>query len=279
MLSSYWFAGRYALGSDDQYLYFPAYFPETGMEPYRLPLEEAAPLGEVVGRQVFYNNSAFDGRDAAANAADDGAIATDKSALLPGQATTAANVTNAFGGINGVMIDLSGGLPMTALAGIAASLGLEVGAGAAAGWAAAPGPTQIGIRPGAGVGGSDRITLTWPDGAIRNAWLRVTVHASPASGLARDDVFSFANLIGDADGNLRVNALDLAAVKRALNSTAPVTSATDITRDGRVNALDLAAVKQNLSRSLQPVAWPAAAVGADGAPALLDSITRSVLGR
>ena len=38
---------------------------------------------EVVARHVFYNNSAFDSRSAAASAADDNAIATDKAALLP----------------------------------------------------------------------------------------------------------------------------------------------------------------------------------------------------
>src|SRR5688500_15938575 len=39
--------------------------------------------GGVVGRYVFYNASAFDGRSAAADAGDDLAIAADKSALRP----------------------------------------------------------------------------------------------------------------------------------------------------------------------------------------------------
>lgn len=37
----------------------------------------------VVDRKLFYNNSSFDGNNAAANASDDAAIAIDKSALLP----------------------------------------------------------------------------------------------------------------------------------------------------------------------------------------------------
>jgi len=41
---------------------------------------------DVAARRVFYNRSTFDGNDPAANEADDGAIAADKTALLPGAA-------------------------------------------------------------------------------------------------------------------------------------------------------------------------------------------------
>lgn len=59
----------------------------------------------VVGRHVFYNNSAFDHNNPAANADDDRAVAPDKRALLPGQTATFANYTSYSGGINGLMID------------------------------------------------------------------------------------------------------------------------------------------------------------------------------
>ena len=62
----------------------------------------------VVGRNIFYNRSGFDGNNAAANAADDAAIATDKSALLPGAAATLANYTSYTRGINGIMVDVAG---------------------------------------------------------------------------------------------------------------------------------------------------------------------------
>ncbi|MDY7010415.1 MAG: hypothetical protein SVV80_06635 [Planctomycetota bacterium] len=68
---------------------------------------ESETKATVVGRHVFYNNSAFDGNNAAANADDDGAIATDKTALLPGQTATFANYTSFSRGINGVMVDIS----------------------------------------------------------------------------------------------------------------------------------------------------------------------------
>ena len=61
----------------------------------------------VTGRNVFYNHSAFDGNNPAANAQDDAAIATNKQALRPGQTATLANVTSYSRGINGVMIDMT----------------------------------------------------------------------------------------------------------------------------------------------------------------------------
>ncbi len=62
----------------------------------------------VVGENIFYNDSSFDGNNPAANAADDAAIATDKAALLPGQTATFANLTNYAYGINGIMVDIAG---------------------------------------------------------------------------------------------------------------------------------------------------------------------------
>ena len=38
----------------------------------------------VVGRHIFYNESGFDGNNAASNVADDGAIATHTSVILQG---------------------------------------------------------------------------------------------------------------------------------------------------------------------------------------------------
>lgn len=63
---------------------------------------------QVVGRDVFYNNSYFDGRNPAADTSDDNAIATDKQALLPGQTASFTNYTSYSKGINGVMVDIAG---------------------------------------------------------------------------------------------------------------------------------------------------------------------------
>jgi hypothetical protein len=90
------------------------------------------------------------------------------------------------------------------------------------------------------------------------------------------DVFSFGNLVGDTGDsltNLRVNALDLGALKRALNTNATLASTVDLNRDGRINALDLAIVKRNLNKTFPLLSAPAPAAPvqiafAPGAPGL-----------
>ncbi len=145
--------------------------------------------GTVVGRYVFYNNSSFDGNDPAANADDDAAIATDKTALLAGQAT-AANYTSYLFGLNGVMVDIDGAPgPLGA-----ADFDFMMGPGSY--WIAAPTPT-VSVRPGAGAGGSDRVTIVFPDWLTLNQWIKVTVKATVATGLAAADVFYFGNTPGD----------------------------------------------------------------------------------
>ena len=227
--------------------------PSRAIQPVPVP-------PRVLGRYAFYNDSAFDGGNAGADARDDAAIATDKRPLLPGQTATFGNVTSYTRGINGIMLDVSG-LPLATAALPASSFVVQVAGGAgAATWAPGPAPSGVAIRRGQGTGGSDRITLTWPEGAIRNAWVRITVPTTAQTALAAPDVFAFGNLVGDAGNRAtagalaRVDALDLVAVRRNLFSTASVTSPYDFDRDGRVTALDLAAARANLSRSLPATA-------------------------
>lgn len=162
------------------------------------------------------------------------------------------------------MIDVSGGLPQTALAGIAAGVGLHAAPGGdPATWPDAPRPSLVGIRPGAGVNGSDRITLVWPDGAIRNTWLRVTLRALPQSGLAADDVFTFGNLVGEtggAPGAPAVGAADVIATRSHRTARgAGRENRYDHNRDGAVNVLDHALTLANLGRSLAQLPPTAAA--------------------
>jgi hypothetical protein len=182
-------------------------------------------------------------------------VAADTQALLPGQNPTYTNVTNYSPGINGIMIDVLG-LPASARQ-TPADFGLSVGTlGDPAGGGAAPAPSSVTVRRGAGANGSDRVTLVWPDGAIKNTWLRVVVLPTLQTGLAAADVFYFGNLIsdtGDSDTSFRVNALGLGRVKQQLNRASDITGRFDFNRDGRVNALDLGLVKANLNKALSPI--------------------------
>ena len=221
----------------------PATFPDVtsitlaGHRAAFLLKSAPTPTGTVVGRYMFYNNSAFDGNDANANAADDGAIATNKSALLPGHTATAANYTSYGRGINGIMVDISGltGTPT------AADFSFKVGNnGTPSGWATAPAPTSVTVRAGAGVGGSSRVTILWADGAIAGKWLQVTT-----LGTASQDVFYFGNAIGDtcnSTGDAQVTPADVTAIRNNAHtmalSPAAITDAWDINRDKKVSPTD-----------------------------------------
>ena len=171
----------------------------------------------VSGRQIFYNNSAFDKNNAAANADDDAAIATDKQVLLPGGTATFANYTSYSRGLNGLMIDVQN-LPATPtvddflfrMGNDDKPYGNDLN-NPADDWPWAPAPIAITVRAGAGLDGADRVTLIWADGAIRNCWLQVTLRATDNTGLAANDVFYVGNAVGEsgnATGDALVNATD-----------------------------------------------------------------------
>ncbi|MCA9172317.1 MAG: tandem-95 repeat protein, partial [Planctomycetales bacterium] len=149
---------------------------------------------EVEGRYVFYNDSSWDGRNAAADARDDLAIATDKQPLLPGETATFGNYTSYVHGLNGVMFDIAGLETVESLQ--PSDLRFRVGrTNDLTSWQDAPLP-ELSVRKGAGVDGSDRVTLTWPNGSIQQQWLEVTLPKGAATGLASDDRFYFGNIIG-----------------------------------------------------------------------------------
>ncbi|HZN66903.1 MAG TPA: RHS repeat-associated core domain-containing protein [Tepidisphaeraceae bacterium] len=218
--------------------------PAAGTDPARealVTLWDGRPL--IVGRHAFYNNSALDGDDPAAGTRDDDAIANDKVALLPGQTATAANVTNYWRGVNGVMLDV---IALPGEDSTADDFLIEVSRDGAT-WS--PGPTPaVSVRRSAAAYGADRLTLTLPDGAARDTWVRVTVAAGPRTGLTAPDVFYFGNLVGETGdsavgGRLAVSAIDLLRTRRAMSSASPADSRYDFNRDGRVSPLDLAIVR------------------------------------
>jgi hypothetical protein len=218
-------------------------------------------LARVAGRHVFYNHSAYDGGDVGANAADDGAIAPGKAGLLPGGAVGPANVTGYTRGINGIMVDVE---PLAATLD-ASDFTFFVGDGEVLNWMPAPAPAAVSVRRGAGVGGSDRVTVTWPDGAIRNQWLMVTLAAGPRTGLAAADVFFFGNVVGetgDADGPPSVTPADLSRTRARAGGAAAVGDFADHNRDGRVDVMDVLAVRANLGRGLRPPEGAPAAAAA-----------------
>jgi hypothetical protein len=117
------------------------------------------------------------------------------------------------------------------------------------------------VRPGAGTISSDRVTLTWPDDAIRNEWVQVTIKADADTGLAAPDVAYFGNLVGETGDSATaatVTATDFSRTRAKASFLAPLDSPFDFNHDRRVNAADLAAVRGNMFQSLRLITAPAA---------------------
>ena len=232
----------------------------------------SAPPAAVVARLTYYNGSAADGNDPTVNTADDAAIAPDKAALLPGESASAANVTSFTRGITGIDIDLRSSTPFVGADDFTFRAGNTPDPSI---WTDAPVPTAVVVRSGAGAGGSDRVSVTFADGAVRNAWLQVTLAATLDTRLAAPDVFYFGNLVGETGDDpagageaLSVTAPDVRRTRAALGRTdADSLRRFDFNRDGVVNVVDLAVVKGNVGRGLPsltapPVATPTPAAAA-----------------
>ncbi|HEX4792505.1 MAG TPA: hypothetical protein VH370_01870 [Humisphaera sp.] len=215
---------------------------------------------EILDRQIFYNNSVFDGFNPGVNngfggLTDDRSIATDKQALLPGQTATFSNYTSYTKGINGIMIDMF--LDPDATAITASDFEFRVGNDSNPGqWTLLTDPAQLPTvtgRPGEGEIPFfiDRIELTWPDGTITGEWLQVKVLADDNTGLSAPDVFYFGNApaeSGNSTDDAAVNVADMLAARGRMSvSPAQITDAWDYNRDGFINTSDVLAARGSLS--------------------------------
>ena len=257
-------------------LLFGAWDRELGMEPWAVAVPGAPPT-QVSGRQLFYNGSAFDGRDPAATAADLAAVAPDKAALAAPADASFANVTSHSKGITGVLVTFAG-TPSAALD--ASDFDFRIGVGGDPdSWPRAAPAAVVRLPDPTAAADTARYAVTFPAGAIRNLWLRVTVKAGARTGLDAPDVFYFGSLVGDTGTTpLRNDARDYLRVRSALGRAADLSNPYDLDRDGRVGATDLALARGNLGRSLPAVA-PAApsAVFAAGSVAAYAPRRRSAL--
>ncbi len=270
--------------------------------------------GEVVGRHVFYNNSAWDGNDPGAGASDDNAIApapprldpTDptypgdspkqlgKTALLPCETATFANYTTYSKGLNGIMIDIAGLVATPNLDDFIFKVG---NSNDVSSWTAAPAPQAPVVRWGAGVDDSDRITLIWADddpytdqrepGSISNQWLQITVRATDNTGLEADHVFYFGNAIAESGNSTLETNVDTNDEIGARNhphsafSPASIDDAYDYDRDKKVDTNDEIIARNNPASAfdrLVLITAPCPSRGESGLGGGADGFTRSFAG-
>jgi hypothetical protein len=193
---------------------------------------------------LFYNNSALDGNGADVTPADFGAIATDKSPLVPGETATFDNVSGYSRGINGVFIDVMD-LPHDGADLDGSDLWLAAGDNYFPDtWTRIP-PMEIGVFPNAAPGGADRIYVTFADGAIVDTWLGITLLPTLDTGLADEVDFFYGSVPGETGAAFTGqgeffgrDAADLQAIAANLIQPAGIDNPHDVNRDGLVDAFD-----------------------------------------
>ena len=241
--------------------------------------------GQVLGNRLFYNNSKYDNNSTNIAASDDLAIASDKIGYTTGTLSNFSAVSGFNKGITGVMVDLASGI------GTHSNINLTSGDitfkispvtfvtttfNQLSTWTAAPGAANISVRLGAGVGGSDRLEITWANLKITNTWLEVNVKSDASTGhtntgLSADDVFYFASVIGnsgtgDTTALSRDDANDFTATgNNIIGVTTPVWNVMDYTKDFKVDAND-GTVNTNNVFTLRYIANPTGPFAPDAGP-------------
>jgi hypothetical protein len=217
---------------------------------------QLAPFNATVKNSyVFYYHSSFDNGDTSPSSEDQNAVATNKSPLLPGGTATFANVSSYLDGINGILIDFAN-LP----AGVtfsASDFQLNVGNNSTpSSWAAGPAPSAVATWTG--TDGDTFADIVWPNGAIRDQWLQVTVLADADTHLASNDVFYFGSLVAATGASvtstingslLQVTSADVEQTELNLSeqSTVPITNLYDFGRTGQVTSTDVEYAELNLT--------------------------------
>jgi hypothetical protein len=226
-------------GSVGQYTITASQAAPVEVEPLPTP-----PASTVVGRHLFYNESAYDDGLSTLSARDAVSVAADKIALLPGQTASFANYSSYTRGLNGIAIDITH-LPEATQINLRDFLFHVGNSSELRIWQVAPQPSSLLVVPGAGEGGSDRILLAWPNASIVNKWLRVTVIASEHTGLSQPDTFYFGNAVaetGNSSANAVVDGADFMDLLRQQGTAASSNSRYDLNRDGQIDMWDLLAI-------------------------------------
>ena len=118
-------------------------------------------------------------------------------------------------------------------------------------WVFAAYPTSVTVRSGAGVSGSDRITLIWADGTYTRTWVKVVVLPTANIGLPVAEIIYFGNAIGET-GDSSVDAMVTPADEigarnnpHTIVDPAPIEDPYDFDRDTLVGPADEITARNN----------------------------------
>jgi hypothetical protein len=103
----------------------------------------------------------------------------------------------------------------------------------------------------------DRVILQWPDNAIANRGLRITVNANANTGLNEPEFYYIGHLLGETtgavDGVYTVSFADISPVRSAVGQAVDAGSIHDIDKSGTVAFADVSAMRSNVSGQLRNI--------------------------
>jgi hypothetical protein len=125
-----------------------------------------------------------------------------------------------------------------------------------AGWDPAPAPSSLTVTPGS----PDQVLIQWPDNAIENRWLRITILANANTGLAAPEVYYVGHLLGEttgaSSGFYTVSFSDVTPIRVQAGQTVGSESIADIDKNGTVAFADVSAMRPNIGSQLTNISIP-----------------------
>jgi len=203
----------------------------------------------VVDSAVFYGGSSF----AAGNI--ENAIAPNKFLAKQGAASqtlTFDNLINTTSGINGLIFNIdflaSESLGMDDFVFRVSPTGAFIEADHPPdSWQMAAAPSSITVNPVSAE--RSQVVIQWPNNAIQNRWLSVTILANENTGLETSETFFLGHLLGEVNGQLS-NGVYVVSVADALqisNAISPVAVGVgdirDLNKDGVTTVADVIAMQ------------------------------------
>ena len=147
------------LTAGTQYVFEIQEVDTAGNSAFTTPAGVTPVFGSVLGRNIFYNDSSFDGFDAARMHLTPPPSPPTRPRCSPGQAANFANYTSYPDGINGIAIDISNDFGSPTLADFTFMQGNSSDPST---WTTANEPDSVVVMPGQGTGGSAPSNLSGP---------------------------------------------------------------------------------------------------------------------
>lgn len=204
---------------------------------------------------VYYSGSPFEvnGMDAALDPSKSLARETPNSQTLGYD-----NLINAHRGINGLVFDIQD-LPSASMNSgdftiqVSPQGAFDPAANPVTAWQSGPLPSSIDVVPGS----PSRVILRWPNNAIMNRWLRLTIQANSTTGLNQPAVFYLGHLLGETTGleesTYTVSFADVPSIRKEVGTTVDASSVLDIDKNGTVTFADISSMRSNVGAQLSNI--------------------------